>query len=144
MQQSELCDALELSKAQVSKLVARGMPTTSVEAAEEWRRRNLEPMMRIAHQARKTRDGILQDEGAGRQAAPTNPIDAVVFGVLPQFLFERASLLKTLTDAGIEPTPEQFDWFAAELSAHLWWVLTQALGFPDRPLNLPAWMNETP
>ena len=144
MKQSELCNALELSKAQISKLVARGMPTTSVEAAEEWRRRNLEPMMRIAHQARKTRDGIIHSEGAGRQADPTNPIDAVLFGVLPQLLFDRGSLLKVLADAGIEPTPEQFDWFAAELSAHLWWVLTQDLGFPDRALNLPAWMNETP
>lgn len=144
MKQSELCNALELSKAQISKLVARGMPTTSVEAAEEWRRRNLEPMMRIAHQARKTRDGIIHSKGAGRQADPTNPIDAVLFGVLPQLLFDRGSLLKVLADAGIEPTPEQFDWFAAELSAHLWWVLTQDLGFPDRALNLPAWMNETP
>lgn len=144
MKQSELCNALGLSKAQVSKLVARGMPTDTVEAAYDWRRRNLEPMMRIAHQARKTRAGIIHSEGAGRQADPTNPIDAVLFGVLPQLLFERALLLKTLTDAGIEPTAEQFDWFAAELSAHLWWVLTQALGFPDRALNLPEWMNETP
>lgn len=142
MKQSELCNALELSKAQVSKLVARGMPTTSVEAAEEWRRRNLEPMMRISHQARKTRAGILQDESAARQADPTNPIDAVVFGVLPQLLFERTALLKILTDSGIEPTPDQFNWFAAELSAHLWDVLTRGMGFPDRALNLPAWMDE--
>lgn len=144
MKQSELCNALELSKAQVSKLVARGMPTTSVEAAEEWRRRNLEPMMRISHQARKTRAGILQDESAARQADPTNPIDAVVFGVLPQLLFERTALLKVLNDAGIEPTPDQFNWFAAELSAHFWAMLTRGMGFPDRDLNLPEWMNEIP
>lgn len=144
MKQSELCNALELSKAQVSKLVARGMPTTSVEAAEEWRRRNLEPMMRISHQARKTRAGILQDESAARQADPTNPIDAVVFGVLPQLLFERTALLKVLNDAGIEPTPDQFNWFAAELSAHFWAVLTRGMGFPDRELNPPAWMDSIP
>lgn len=144
MKQIELCNALELSKAQVSKLVARGMPTTSVEAAEDWRRRNIEPMMRISHQARKTRAGILQDENAGRQADPTNPIDAVLFGVLPQLLFERSALLKVLADAGIEPTPDQFQWFAAELSAHFWSVLTRGMGFPDRELNLPEWMNEIP
>lgn len=143
MKQSELCEALGLSKAQVSKLVARGMPTESATAAEEWRRRNVDPMMRISHQARKARSAILDGE-RGRASTASNPIDAVVFGVLPQLLFERTALLKVLTDAGIEPTPEQFDWFAAELAAHLGWVLTQALGFPDRPLNLPAWMNETP
>lgn len=144
MKQIELCNALELSKAQVSKLVARGMPTTSVEAAEDWRRRNIEPMMRISHQARKTRAGILQDENAGRQADPTNPIDALLFGVLPQLLFERSALLKVLADAGIEPTPDKFQWFAAELSAHFWSVLTRGMGFPDRELNLPEWMNEIP
>lgn len=144
MKQSELCNALGLSKAQVSKLVARGMPTDTPEAAEDWRRKNIEPMMRISHQARKTRAGILQDESATRQADPTNPIDAVVFGVLPQLLFERTALLKVLADADIEPTPDQFNWFAAELSAHLWAVLTRGMGFPDRELNLPAWMNEIP
>ena len=141
MKQSDLCKALGLSKAQVSKLVARGMPTTSVEAAEDWRHRNLEPMMTIAHQARKVRASILQDESTTRQADPKNPIDALVFGVLPQLLFERTALLKTLTDAGIEPTLDQFNWFAAELSAHLWAVLTRGLGFPDRDLNLPPWMD---
>ena len=142
MKQSELCKALELSKAQVSKLVRRGMPTDSAEAAKDWRRRNLEPMMTIAHQARKVRAGVLQDESGTRQADPANPIDAVVFGVLPQLLFERTALLKVLADSGIEPTPDQFNWFAAELSAHLWDVLTRGMGFPDRALNLPAWMDE--
>lgn len=141
MKQSELCNALGLSKAQVSKLVARGMPTDSAEAAEDWRRRNLEPMMRIAHEGRKARTAILSDQLEQTPAA-SNPIDAVVFGVLPQFLFERAALLKTLTDAGLDPTIEQFNWFAAELSAHLWAVLTRRLGFPDRELNLPEWMTE--
>lgn len=141
MKQSELCNALGLSKAQVSKLVARGMPTDSAEAAEDWRRRNLEPMMRIAHEGRKARTAILSDERDQAPAA-SNPMDAVIFGVLPQLLFERTALLKVLTDAGIEPTHEQFEWFAAELAAHLWDVLTRGMGFPDRALNLPAWMNE--
>lgn len=143
MKQSELCEALGLSKAQVSKLVARGMPTESAAAAEEWRRRNVDPMMRISHQARKARGAILDGE-LGQASTASNPIDAVVFGVLPQLLFERTALLKVLTDAGIEPTPDQFNWFAAELSAHLWAVLTRGMGFPDRDLNLPEWMNEIP
>ncbi|WP_133091808.1 hypothetical protein [Thauera propionica] len=144
MKQVELCEALGLSKGQVSKLVARGMPTDSVESAEDWRRRNLEPMMAVAHVHRKVRAGMLRQEATSPPAhqAAANPIDAVVFGVLPQLLFERTALLKILTDSGIEPTPDQFNWFAAELSAHLWDVLTRGMGFPDRALNLPAWMDE--
>lgn len=141
MKQNELCEALGLSKGQVSKLVARGMPTDTVEAAEDWRRRNLEPMMTVAHQARKARAGLLRTE-ATTPAHQANPVDAIVFGILPRLLFERTALLKVLIDAGIEPTPEQFEWFAAELSAHLWGVLTQQMGFPDRNLNLPEWMTD--
>lgn len=142
MKQNELCEALGLSKGQVSKLVARGMPTDTAEAAEDWRRRNLEPMMTVSHQARKARAGLLRTEAATTPAHQANPVDAIVFGVLPRLLFERTALLKVLADAGIEPTPDQFEWFAAELSAHLWSVLTQQMGFPDRNLNLPEWMTD--
>lgn len=43
MQQKELADALGISPTMVSKLVKRGMPATSLEAAQRWRRRHLEP-----------------------------------------------------------------------------------------------------
>lgn len=138
MKQIELCEALGLSKSQVSKLVARGMPTDSAEAAEAWRRQNLEPMMAYAHRHRKARDSLLHQ-------APANPIDATVFGVIPQLLFDRLPLLKVLTDAGIQVSDDEFVWFAAYLSTHYWQVLVHQMGFPaESELNLPPWLTEVP
>lgn len=138
MKQIELCEALGLSRAQVSKLVARGMPTDSVEAAEAWRQRNLDPMMKISHAARKARAAAAEQIDQG----PRNPIDAVVFGVLPPHLLDRAALLQILVDSGIEPTPEQLCSFGAELSAHYATVLIRDLGFPHQRLNLPTWLSD--
>jgi len=41
--QSQLAGLLDLSRSAVSRLVARGMPTSSVEAAQAWRKANLDP-----------------------------------------------------------------------------------------------------
>lgn len=43
MTQKELAELLGISGAMVSRLVKRGMPTESVERAQRWRRRHLEP-----------------------------------------------------------------------------------------------------
>lgn len=43
MQQKELATLLNISPAMVSRLAKRGMPVDSVERAERWRRRHLEP-----------------------------------------------------------------------------------------------------
>lgn len=43
MQQKELATLLDISPAMVSRLAKRGMPTDTVERAERWRRRHLEP-----------------------------------------------------------------------------------------------------
>jgi len=43
MQQKELAQLVDISTAMVSRLVKRGMPTDSLERAERWRRRHLEP-----------------------------------------------------------------------------------------------------
>lgn len=43
MQQKELATLLDISPAMVSRLVKRGMPTDTLERAERWRRRHLEP-----------------------------------------------------------------------------------------------------
>lgn len=40
---TRLAESLDLSKAQVSRLAARGMPTSSAAAAREWRATNLHP-----------------------------------------------------------------------------------------------------
>ncbi len=43
MQQKELAHLLDISTAMVSRLVKRGMPTDTLERAERWRKRHLEP-----------------------------------------------------------------------------------------------------
>ena len=43
MQQKELATLLNISPAMVSRLAKRGMPTDTLERAERWRRRHLEP-----------------------------------------------------------------------------------------------------
>jgi hypothetical protein len=43
MQQKELATLLDISPAMVSRLAKRGMPTDSLERAERWRKRHLEP-----------------------------------------------------------------------------------------------------
>ena len=43
MQQKELATLLGISPAMVSRLAKRGMPTDTLERAERWRRRHLEP-----------------------------------------------------------------------------------------------------
>lgn len=95
MKQSELCNALGLSKAQVSKLVARGMPTESAEAAEHWRRKNLDPSMTSTWSAKR---------GTGR-AAPAearNPIDIITTSILPRMFF----LMDAKDVQGLEPITE--------------------------------------
>jgi len=43
MQQKELATLLDISTAMVSRLVKKGMPTDSLERAQRWRKRHLEP-----------------------------------------------------------------------------------------------------
>jgi len=43
MQQKELAALLDISPAMVSRLARRGMPTDTLERAQRWRRRHLEP-----------------------------------------------------------------------------------------------------
>lgn len=43
MQQKELASLLDISPAMVSRLAKRGMPTDTIERAERWRKRHLEP-----------------------------------------------------------------------------------------------------
>jgi hypothetical protein len=45
LKQVDLARALGISAAMVSKLKQRGMPVTSIEAAQRWRRENLDPAL---------------------------------------------------------------------------------------------------
>lgn len=125
MTQNELAEALGISRGQCSKLAARGMPTHDLDAARVWRRSNLDPAW-----AKPTRPPV-------HAGVERNPIDAIVFGVLPQLLLERTALFAVLVDAGLEPDAEQLEAITAGLAAHLHRTLTDGMGFPPHPLNLP-------
>jgi hypothetical protein len=114
------------------------MPTTSVAAAEEWRRLCLEPLMVMAHDARKSRGG---GSSSNPREPSHNPIDEVLFGVLPRLLLDRIELLRVLGDAGLEPDPDEFEAIGAGLAGHLRRVLVDEMGLPFRRLNLPTWLE---
>ncbi|MCL4689519.1 MAG: hypothetical protein KJ007_13240 [Burkholderiales bacterium] len=68
--QQDLAHALGISSAMVSRLKRRGMPTSSVAAAIEWRRRNLDPAQ--LHEAAVRRG---RTNPAGRAAPRVEPVD---------------------------------------------------------------------
>lgn len=71
MLQKELAAALGVSAAMVSKLAKRGMPTDSLERAQRWRKRHLEPS-RVKHNK------------PGTPAHPTASQRSQLFPALPQ------------------------------------------------------------
>lgn len=66
---TELARALELSKGQVSKLAARGMPTHDVAAAEAWRTEHLHPAWAKRH-------GNGSDCAADKDLPPADVVNA--------------------------------------------------------------------
>lgn len=74
MLKKELASALGISPAMVSKLVARGMPADTIERAQRWRKRHLEPGRikgnRFDPAAAKARLGSAAAPATTPQAAP--------------------------------------------------------------------------
>jgi hypothetical protein len=62
--QNHLAELLDLSRSAVSRLAARGMPTSSVEAAQAWRKANLDPA--------RTKGNRCDEYRRGRPAAPAS------------------------------------------------------------------------
>ncbi len=62
--QNHLAELLDLSRGAVSRLAARGMPTSSVEAAQAWRKANLDPA--------RTKGNRCDEYRRGRPAAPAS------------------------------------------------------------------------
>ncbi len=91
MNQTDLASKLGLSKGTVSQQVKRGMPTTTVEAAQAWRKANIDP-------ARKK--GQRADQH--RQAAPSHVHQAPtsqLHGAERTEGFESARTRKTIAEA---------------------------------------------
>jgi len=88
MQQNELAALLDISPAMVSRLAKRGMPTDTVERAERWRKRHLEP-----GRVKGSRFGTKRkSKPATPTTAPAEPSDAEVIN----------DLLDAIEAAGLE------------------------------------------
>lgn len=88
---------LNLSPGQVSKLAARGMPVDDLEAAVEWRRKNLDPSWAKAG----------PPLGDGFEEILTTMIDDLLRRQVPPRLWQVEFLAMAATEAGIEARAEQ-------------------------------------
>ena len=81
MLQKDLAAALGISGAMVSRLVRRGMPTKSLEAAQRWRRRHLNPAHVVANRWRRGDEAVAPtscvEEVATPAAAAHEPADSI-------------------------------------------------------------------
>ncbi len=103
MKQFELAQALGISTGMVSRLVKRGMPTDSVERAQRWRKRHLEPGRvkgsRFDPNAPAT---VPQNEPKlGGEGVTAARVEAIAVSLLPRVeqageFLERAALLEPL------------------------------------------------
>ena len=98
MQQKELADLLGVSPAMVSRHAKRGMPTDSLERAQRWRRRHLEPG-RVkgarAFSARPplpTRQGSSPDTENGVSLGDVQAVGAWLDGIQPQHVVSDAEI----------------------------------------------------
>lgn len=126
MKSKELAYALGISAAMVSKLAKRGMPTHSIEEAEKWRKKNLDPTRTKQNRADSNQGGRRAKPGqrprpvgsasiAQAVAADPRPFDTFMQEVLPASLFQPLAIAAIMDDAGIQITGQQ----AMHLTAHL-------------------------
>lgn len=99
---TELARALELSKGQVSKLAARGMPTHDVSAAEAWRTEHLHPAW--AKRAGSTSE-VPDDEDVGSDTrSASGPISSKAIADVtkdPEMSYHVAKTLREVAEAQI-------------------------------------------
>ena len=148
MKQIELCEALGLSKGQISKLVARGMPTSSLEAAKAWRRANLDPGRVIGHQFIRKPDAARRNRQDPPDDESRNPVDCVLVDVLPRLFFSLGrhdaglpSIGDALRTADLVLDDDQVLLVTACLVAR-YRAAIKLMGIDDARLNLPDELRE--
>jgi len=108
-----------------SRLVKKGMPTHSIEAAEKWRAKNLDPTRTKKNRADGNQGGRRAKSGPRHvgsaataqaiAAADLHPFDTFTQEILPASLFQPLGIAAVMIDAGIPVTGQQ----AVDLTAHL-------------------------
>lgn len=146
MKQIEIATALGLSRGQISKLTAKGMPLDSVEAAEAWRRRNVDPGKALGHAAiRKQQTPSPRAHPRGTDGEPRrNPVDIIATTIIPRMFFmlddwagDLEKIDDTIRAAGINLDDEQMMRLMLALVERYQRVIDRHMGCCDAPLNLP-------
>lgn len=99
----QLATGLGISRSRVAQLVAEGMPTDSVAAAERWRRENLHPSWARKHPPAEAQIVIEPED----PAPPFDPIEHVLCHVAFPLLIRPELLAIAAREAGIPATGEQ-------------------------------------
>lgn len=128
MKLKDIAYALGISDSMASRLVKKGMPTHSIEAAEKWRAKNLDPSRTKQHRA----DG---NQGGRRGAPARHPrpvgsagnaqaaaddaaflFDSFIQALLPSRLFKPMGIAAVMHDAGLPVDGAK----ALRVAAHLY------------------------
>lgn len=110
MKIKDLAYALGISGSMASRLAKKGMPTHSIEAAEKWRAKNLDPSMTKQNRADGNQGGRKGQPGqrpagsdaiAQAVAADPDPLTAYLLETLPARLFDPRAVAAAARDAGM-------------------------------------------
>lgn len=113
MKIKDLAYALGISDSMASRLAKKGMPTHSIEAAQKWRAKNLDPSMTKANRVDGNQGGrkgwqqkrripvALADGTQAASADAAAPLVAYMQEWLPSRLFDPKSIAKVLSIVGV-------------------------------------------
>jgi hypothetical protein len=118
MKLKDLAYALGISDSMASRLAKKGMPTYSIEAAEKWRAKNLDPSMTKQNRADGNQGGRKGQSGQRTRPAGTNPVaqpftddadplTAYLRETLPARLFDPCAVSAVVIDAGLRISGEK-------------------------------------
>lgn len=119
---------LGLSKGQVSKLASRGMPVDDVEAAKQWRRRNLDPSW------------TKPDRAAQAMPFADDPVGVVLRRLIPPIILSPELIAGVCADAEIDIDGNGMLRLAESFSEAYKLVIDRALG-DDGEYNIPDYLR---
>jgi hypothetical protein len=99
MKLKDLAYALKISPSMASRLVKKGMPDHSIEAAEKWRTKNLDPVRTKRFRADGNQGG--RKAAAAQPAVAIRQFDSLIQERLPACLFRPLGIAALMHDAGL-------------------------------------------
>lgn len=129
MKMKDLAYALGISDSMASRLAKKGMPTYSIEAAEKWRAKNLDPSMTKQNRADGNQGGRKGQSGQRPRPAGTDavaqpfaddadPLITYMRESLPARLFDPCVVAAVMSDAGLSVGGDKVLRFTAFMYMH--------------------------